>query len=352
MTSHQNALRKIAPRPAVWGLCLLLAACGKPVPQQAEPSPIAVKTYQIGTDATPTAPEFPVTVVRDRESNLSFRVGGVIQALAVRAGQSVQAGQALATLRPTPYVSNRLRAEAEVSRLQNAVRRNEELLRAGAVSAALKQDTEDALAAAQAALGSAQYDEESATIKAPFAGVVLARDAELGETVAAGQRVLRIADLGSTVLAKASVPSAIARGLRVGGRAQVRVGPGTLAATIRQVGALSDPRTASVTVDLVLQQAAAVASGTLGSVAFTHKAPDKDAGPLLLVPEALLESKDGVGAVYVLDASQSVARRASIQVLGFEGELIRVAGLARGAKVLTSGAGFVSDGQKVREIRP
>ena len=156
---------------------------------------------------------------------------------------------------------------------------------------------------------------------------------------------------GTVPIAKASVPTQVARTLRIGGSAQVRVGDASFAATIRFIGALSDPKTGSVIVDLVLQQATSIASGTLGSVEFIEKAVRKSSENILLPPEALLESKGGVGSVYVLDVTNSVARRTPIKVLGFEGEMIRITGLDKGVKVLTTGAGFVSDGQKVREIR-
>ncbi len=331
---------------------LLFGGCVKTL-QEVNAHPIPVKTYQLGFDTNAVSERFPVTLARDRESNISFRVGGVIQALNVREGQIVQSGQSLATLKQTQYISNRSRAEAEVNKLQNAARRNAELLTAGAISKGVREDNEDTLVAAKAALTAAQYDEESATIKAPFTGVVLLRDAELGETVSPGQRIVRIADLNSTVIAKAAVPTRAARQLRVGEVAQIRIDAGEIVipATIRFVGALSDARTGSVSVELKVQQAAKFASGTLGSVEFSQKPNANQPNNILLPPEALLESKDGVGYVYVLDGANSKARRTLVKVLGFEGEWIRIAGLAKGIKVLTTGAGFVSDGQKVLEIR-
>lgn len=335
----------------VLGLALLFSACN-PSPPPRTAAPLPVKTYQLGADTSPDVAQFPATIVRDRESNLSFRVGGIIQTLDVRAGQWVQAGQTLAVLKPTPYAASRARAESEVNRLQHAARRNEELLKAGAVSQGTKEDTEDALAAATAALGAAQYDEESTRIKAPFSGLVLSRDAESGETVAPGQRVLRIADMGSTVLAKAAVPSQRARSLRPGGAAQLRLGEGSLAASIRTIGALSDPKTGTVTVDLVLPQGAAIASGSLGAVAFLQPAAANPGAALRLPPEALLESKGGQGAVFVLDVAHAVARRTPVTVLGWDGEWVRIRGLEPGVKVLTTGAGFAVDGQAVQEIAP
>jgi len=348
-------------RVLLLSLALLLAACTRQSNSQTQDAAapaIPVKTVQPGPVTRQSAEVFPVTIVRDRESGVSFRVGGVIEALNIRAGQRVEAGQIIATLQSTPYASSRARAEKDVNKLQNAARRNEELVKAGAVSDATRDDTEDALAAARAALDAARYDENSATIRAPFAGVVLSRDAEVGETVAPGQRVVRIADLASPLIAKASVPVQVARGLHTGHTAQLHVGDASFAATIRTVGALSDPKTATVTIDLTVpvqrgsEAATAIPSGTPGSVSFDLKLGVKTSDDMLLPPEALLESKGGEGSVYVLDTRNSVAHRTAVKVLGFEGELIRIAGLEKGVKVLTTGAGFVSEGQKVQEIRP
>jgi len=341
------------PPSLALALCVPLwfAACAKQEPAALAP-PLPVKTVVLGGDAQQPAESYPIAIVRDRESNVSFRVGGVIQSLAIRAGQTVQPGQVLATLKPTPYASQRTRAETDVNTLQNAVRRNAELVQAGAVSVVTKEDTEDALIAAKAALGAARYDEESTVISAPFKGVVLSRDAEVGETIAPGQRIIRIADLDSTVIAKASVPTQVAKALRVGGGAKVHVGDAVLAAHIRLIGAQTDPKTGALTVDLVLAQGAAIASGTLGSVEFEQSSTAQSPDFRLLPPEALLESKNGLGYVFVFDAKASVARRTPVRVLGFDGEMVRISGLERGTKVLTAGAGFVTDGQKVQELAP
>ena len=338
-----------------FALCLTLLFAGFTQQTQVSiPPPIPIRTIQPVAETKSVAELFPVTLQRDREANISFRVGGVIETLNIRAGQWVKSGQLLATLQQTPYISNKTKAAAEFNKLQNAVQRNQELLKAGAISTATHQDTQDALASARAALNAAQYDEDSATIKAPFTGIVLTREAEKGETIAPGQRVFRIADQDSLVVAKAAIPAQIAQRLHIGDAAQIRVGfeSKVLPASIRFVGALSDSRTATVTVELLVQQAAAIASGTVGSVEFLSKSDRKSSDNLLLPPEALLEAKDGVGYVYVLDAQNSTARRTPIKVLGFEGELLRISGLQKGIKVLTAGAGFVSEGQKVQEILP
>jgi RND family efflux transporter MFP subunit len=330
---------------------LLMTACSRQHPEMTS-SPLPVKTFQLGSEPSQPSDRFPISIARDRESNVAFRVGGTIQELQVRAGQWVEAGQVLGSIKATTYTSNRVRAESELHKLKHAVLRNTELLNAGAIATNTKEDTEDALAAAEATLASAQYDEDSSFIKAPFRGIVLLRDAEVGETVAAGQRIVRISDSGSPVIAKSYIPAQVAKNLRTGGAAHIQIADSWFEASIRYIGALSDPRTGTVTVELWVPKASSVASGVTGSVEFKQTASIKDTSHALLPPEALLESSGGVGSVYVLDAKNSVAKRTAIRVLGFDGEMIRISGLDQGVKVITTGAGFVTDGQKVQEIYP
>ena len=70
-------------------LPVLFAGCAKQA-QEIDTHPIPIRTVQLGTDSKSVTELFPVTLVRDRESNVSFRVGGVIDTLSIRAGQAVQ----------------------------------------------------------------------------------------------------------------------------------------------------------------------------------------------------------------------------------------------------------------------
>jgi hypothetical protein len=47
-----------------------------------------------------------------------------------------------------------------------------------------------------------------------------------------------------------------------------------------------------------------------------------------------------------------VARRTPVAFGGFDGDDALVSGLTDGAQVITAGAGFVSDGEKVRVVDP
>lgn len=291
---------------------------------------------------------FPATVRRDREAVLSFRVPGTVAGVPVRIGDRLPAGALVANLDATPYRAAVTRAEMELARLARADRRNAGLVDAGALAPADREDTGSARTAAAAALEAARYDAASARLTIPFAGVVLARAAETGETVAAGQAVARVADLSSALLARAAVPASVAARLRPGMAARVRLdgSPREIAARVQRVGAASDARTATVEIDVALPGAVSVALGAVGSVAFDL--PAAGAGAQRIPAEALLAGRDGWGEVFVYDPARQVARRTRLRVAGFDGEALRVSGLPAGAQVITAGAGFVADGQKVR----
>lgn len=327
-----------------------LGACSKraePVAVEPTPLPVTVVHVQDGSSADPTE-RYPVTITRDREANLSFRVAGIVRTIPVRIGQRVAVNSVLATLDPTPYVAARVRADEEVSRLSRSAERNRSLVPAGALAPSASEDTDGAVATARALLASARYDEASAVARAPFNGVVLTRDAEVGETVNPGQRLLRIADLGSPLIARAAVPRDVSNGLRVGDGARVSVGAdrAVLAATVRHVGAAADLRTGTVEMELVID--GDFPSGSVGSVSFA-KSSSPNATSGRLPAEALLDVSGKRGHVFVVDP-EAKARKVELAVDGFDGEALRVSGLSTDARVITYGAGFVREGQKVTVI--
>ena len=74
---------------------MVLAACGARDPVTA-PLPPAVETAAAASDVGAGGLTVSGTLERQREMNLSFRVGGVMTALSVDVGDAVAAGQVLA----------------------------------------------------------------------------------------------------------------------------------------------------------------------------------------------------------------------------------------------------------------
>jgi RND family efflux transporter MFP subunit len=335
-------------------LSVALIGChGKARPAATNTAPVPVETVTVDPTATRSSIRYPATIVRDREANLSLRVGGVMEAIPLRIGDRLDKGQVVGKLDATPYRTARVRAEADVARPVRAARRNEELAPAGATSESNREDTASALIAAQAALESARYDEGSAISRSPFSGVVLSRDVEVGETVSPGQRIARVADLSSPLIARAAVPRSVGRILHSGMTALLVIDTDSepLYAQVRHVGAAAGPQTATVDIELVIESNQPIASGTVGSVVFAGLS-DRTSSAQILPAEALLDTSDGWGHVFVVDPATFVAQRTKVRLLGFDGDALRVEGVPVGARVITAGAGFVADGQKVTVTAP
>lgn len=330
-------------------IMLLLAGCAGTSETKTD-QPLPVEVAQVDSVGTPVADAFPATVRRDREAALSFRVPGTLVAMPVRIGERLPAGALIAAIDATAYRAAVTRAEMDWARLERADRRNAGLVAAGAVAAADREDVGSARAAAAAALSAARYDLASARLAMPFAGVVLARAAEQGETVGAGQMVARVADLTSPLIARVAAPAAVAARLRPGAAARFQASGRSLqiVARVRRIGAAADARTATVDVDVDLPSGAAVALGEVGSASFDLPEDGQAAAAQRIPAEALVAGRGDWGEVFLVDPARQTARRVRVRLLGFDGDALQVSGLPAGARVITSGAGFVAEGQKVR----
>ena len=338
---------------------LWLRPASRPATASAAPQPVqAVTVGEIGAvaGAAPgTGPAYAASLHRDREASLSFRIGGTITAMPARIGQHLPAGALVAALDATPYAAAATRAEAEAARTTRAASRYGALVGEGAVGAAQAGDAADAARAAGAQLKAARYDLAAARLVMPFAGVVLARRVEQGETGGATQVVAQVADLSSALIATAQVPSAVAARLRAGQRAEVslatRAAP--FSGHVLRVGGGADPRSDLVSIDVALADGGNLPSGAAAAVRFPDAAAPSATTPTALsIPaEALLEAQGTAAHVYVIDAG-GIARRRAVRFLGFDDQLARVEGLHAGERVVTMGAGFVSDGSRLQVVAP
>ncbi|WP_025769283.1 efflux RND transporter periplasmic adaptor subunit [Thioalkalivibrio sp. HK1] len=130
-----------------------------------------------------------------RRASLRFSQSGIIEQVAVRVGDRVEPGQILLALDPAPFDAEVDAAQAELTRLDPDLQEGErELERAQDLfDRTLISDHELHLsrialarlkaqqAQAQALLRLAQIRRERSVLRAPFAGIVIGKEAEIGE---------------------------------------------------------------------------------------------------------------------------------------------------------------------------
>ena len=288
-----------------------------------------------------------VVALRD-EIALSFKIGGVVANVAVREGQTVRAGEVLATL-------DLREIDAQVSKARSAAAKaDRDLARATrlhADSVATRQQLDDATTAAEVAradLETAAVNRQYARIVAPSAGVILRRHVEPGELASTGATVLTLGSRTSGTIVRASLPDRDVVRVKLGDRATVKLDARTgddLRGTVRQIAAAADPRSGTYSVEIAVDGGAALISGMIAHVEIQAG----DAERLRTVPvEALLEADGDRATVFAL-GSDGRAKRVAVEVAFVRGAHAGVrGGLGGVTQVVTDGAAYLNDGSAVR----
>ncbi|MFM2288252.1 MAG: hypothetical protein RL684_1395 [Pseudomonadota bacterium] len=325
---------------------LALAAChGAAPPVAATATPVGTALAVDGPDA-PTLELHGVVGSRD-ELRLAFKSGGVIARIAVEAGDAVRAGSVLAELEP-PEVDAQLAQAHELE--QKAARdlaRGEQLRIDEVISLEQLQNlrTQHELAAAQ--LRAASFNRGYARIVAPADGVVLQRLAAAHELVSPGQPVLAVSSGSRGWVVRAAVSDRELLALRPGLAASVRLdaAPGEpLRARVIELSRAADPATGLFPVQLALEPTTLrLASGMVASATLEPGT----GGVRVRIPAGALVSAAGTeGRIFVL--ADGIARRRTVRVAFLDGQRIALAdGLKAGETVITDGAPFLEDGERV-----
>ncbi len=246
-----------------------------------------------------------------RQTTLGAQVAGRIVALDVKAGDSVRAGQVLAridarTADQAVAVGRSQVAEAEAN-LANAKRkyeRNRDLVAQKFVSqAALDQADADykaaqaQLAAIAANAGQAVAAQSFTTIAAPYAGVIGATLAELGDMAQPGRPLITIFD-SRELRVVATVPQAALSTIRLD--APIRIEIPSLDKALYAVKAtvipLADARTHTARIRLDLPDGERLLPGQFARARFVSGTTRT-----LAVPATALLRRGEVTAVYVVD---------------------------------------------------
>ncbi len=157
------------------------------------------------------------------------RVAGEVQALVVREGDAVKAGQVVARIEPSEYQARQRQAQqqadaakAQVAIAQRQLDNNQALVKQGFISSTALDTSQANLAGAQATYHAAQAAVDIATksvndsvLVAPMAGLVAQRLVQPGERVGVDARILEIVDLRQLEL-EATLSASDALDVRVG----------------------------------------------------------------------------------------------------------------------------------------
>ena len=322
---------------------LALAACGsEPAAPVLPPLPkLETITLQAGGDARGRGWDGVVEAVQ--QVALTAQTAGRVTVVNVDVNDRVAAGDVLLRLTAVEQQAGantaraQLRAaeaaasEAEVNyRRYDALAAGQFVSRAQIDQARTARDTAVAARdAARAQLAQAGQQTEYTVVRAPFAGIVSARQVEPGESVAPGQPLLSVYAPGALRM-QVQVPQSDAVAIRAVNRAQVVLADGRrIDAAEVTVFPAADPATHSVGVRVTLPSIPqAPQPGATAKVVF----PIPATGSVLRMPASALLQRGEVSGVYVLADNRLTLRQVRLgQRIGDEVEVI--AGMKAGEKI-------------------
>jgi membrane fusion protein (multidrug efflux system) len=319
-------------------------------PEEEEPDvsliPVEVDTAAFGDVSalfTGTA-----TLEAEGEAEVVAKASGVVQRILVEEGDFVRAGQVLATLDSERSSLELTQMEANLQRMENDFKRNEELFNKQLISAETYEQVKFQFESQKAAVDLARLQIQYASIRTPIAGVVSERHVKIGNMIAQNQATFKVTDF-DPLLAPLYVPERELAKLKPGQKATLVVDavPGAVFdAAIKRISPVVDPSTGTfkVTVE-VRDRTKSLKPGMLARINITydeHKA-------VVLVPKEAVLQEDSESAVFVV--VDSVAYRRTVET-GYsdQGSIEIIAGISADEVVVTTGQTTLKDSSKVEVI--
>jgi RND family efflux transporter MFP subunit len=321
-------------------------------------------------------------VVARRQAVVSAKIQGRLEELRVEEGSRVREGEVIARLEDADFAATVLQAEAGVARAKADLAEQERQARLAQGLAGrnvVSQDEAEAAASrariAEAALRQAEATHalaraqlENTVIRAPFAGVVVKKMAEVGESVApippgvnistASGAIVAIADLATLEVEADVSESSVARlGPDQPAEVTVEAFPeNRYRARLRQVIPTADRTKATVQVKVtILDEDARLKPEMSARVTFLEPArPAADTAatrPVVIVPGRTVASRDARSVVF--EVRDGRVRMRPVATAGErDGQVVIREGLAGGEMLVVAPPADLADGDAVRVQGP
>jgi RND family efflux transporter MFP subunit len=322
---------------ALWG-------CESPAPTPARAAPPPLESLLVEPQHAPLERLLDGRIEAVNQGTVAAQTSGRVTEILYDVNDFVPAGAVIVRLRATEQRAGLLQAQAALreatareteAQLQyqrvQAIYEDQVVPKSALDQALANRDAAQAqLAAARAALQSAQEGVAYTEVRAPYAGVVTRRDVQVGETVSPGTPLMSGLSLRFLRVA-VDVPQSAVDQVRRIGKAAVYVDGRRIEATKLTVfpEAASASNTFRARLELP-ENAADLYPGMFVKVAFVIGEAQR-----LMVPVSTVVERGEVTAVYVIDANGRTSLRQVRLGHRLAGQVEILAGLAAGERIAT-----------------
>jgi membrane fusion protein (multidrug efflux system) len=313
---------------------------------QVPAAPVELST--VGKGSISTFLETTTVLEAVNSATLVARRQGQVVALHAEEGQSVARGQVLARLDDTEARIALSRARLALEQAERDAKRGTALHERGVSAQVTLDELTFKHRTAREAVAQAEYDLSQTRIVAPFAGKVVGRFIQLGETVTPGKDCFRVDDF-DPLLARVYFPEREQGRVRVGQEATLFLDahPGReFPARVTIVNPSVDRGNGTFKVTLEV----ADRSGDLRPGSFARvRLEAASYADVVLLPRKAVVTEDGDSYVFV--AQGDSVNRIAVEVGAISGDTAQIlAGLAPGTKVVTVGQGGLKQGARIKPV--
>jgi membrane fusion protein, multidrug efflux system len=333
---------------------LLIVGCGtNNEPQENPEQPrtirsIPVMTAKVTRTTASNKISAPGIVLSENEAKPAFKTGGIIRLTLVKEGDYVKKGQLLATLILTEIDAQLKQAEEAGRKAERDLDRVKALYADSVATLEQLQNVTTGNEIAMRTLEIARFNRAYSEIRSPIAGRVVKQMLYEGEIAAPGMPVYFI-------MGTQSKDWKIVAGINDKDWANVRIGDKAivsfdawpdkvLEADLKEKASVTGKGSGTLDITLKLKTfPSELAAGMICDVNITHKNADQ----ILVIPvEAIVKSTGRNASVYIIE--NGLAKSVNVITGPFIAQNIAVlSGLKEQDEVITTGAQYVEDGDKV-----
>lgn len=352
-----SPLRFLAVRPYLVSLILvlllslwlgvgMLKAQDTAPHQETEDIPLAkVQFTSFVAESTHKTIELYGRTAPNKKARLGAEIAGKIVQLKVNKGESVKQGQVIALIDKGDLESQLQRAEAMLKVKEKEYKAAQSLKSKGLQGEVAFTTAQAGLVEAKAMVSNAQIALRNTSVKAPFTGVVDHLFIETGDFVGVGDPVATLLDLSKIVI-EADVSERHIQALELNQQASVRFinGDQTMGA-VRYISRVSSPATNTFPIEIELANPGQkISAGVSAEV----KLNLQDQLAIKITPAMLALDEMGNLGVKTLVANQ--VKFVPIKLVKAEQDGVWLTGLGEQVDIITTGQGFVRDGDSVIAI--
>lgn len=325
---------------------LLFTACtgNKERPQADADNALAVEVQTVTSQQFTNEISLSGNIEGKTTVKLSFLVPGKVEYISSKEGETITQGQVLSKLEPTNYTIAKQLADVQLNVAKDEFDRINLMYKNGSVSESDYAKTKFSLQQAELQQKLQNKNLADTKLYAPLTGVLLSKQAEVGEVIAAGTPLFVLADIKKVVVS-AFIPEGELHQVTIGQPAAVSIAAlnKTFTGKITDVGAIADATSRAFSIKIDIENPdLLIRPGMIAEVKINSKTETRN----ILVPsESIVHDTDNQNYIYIVDNNNNKAFKRKIS-LGkmIENQVQVIAGLSENEIIVTAGQSKLSDG--------